>query len=99
MIEYWIVAVGFTLSIQVTVAIALPVLPARSRKVNSKLQFQVNVWLAKFNQVIASLNQVTVAIIFWLVNQVIEYSTVAVGLGLSFHNAKYVKCVVVNVAI
>ena len=53
--------------IQVTVAVADQVLPARSLKVNTNDPFAVKVFDGAFNQVIASLNHVTVAKVFPLV--------------------------------
>jgi len=61
-------AVGAVVSIQSTVAVVDQVLPAKSVKVNSKLQFHVNKYSDAFNHVIASLNHVNVAITLPLVN-------------------------------
>ncbi|HBB04571.1 TPA: hypothetical protein DCZ39_06900 [Patescibacteria group bacterium] len=61
---YMMVPVIGVLSILVTVAITLPVFPARSLKVNVNVPFQVNIFDAAFSHVIVSENPVTVAVTF-----------------------------------
>jgi hypothetical protein len=89
-VEYITVAVGCILSpvtmfpvILATVAVLLPVLPARSLKVNVKLPFPVNVCVYVFTHVIVSLRPVNVAITFPVVVHVVEYTTLAVGAIMS----------------
>ena len=79
---------GAVLSIQETVAVILPVLPARSSNVNVKSLFPVNIFSVAFNPVIGSLNPVTIASIFWLVHPVPAgiYSILAVGFSVSIVN-------------
>jgi hypothetical protein len=56
-------------SIHVTVAIAVPVLPARSRKVNNQVPLPVKVMLAGVCPVIASENPVKVTTTLPVVNE------------------------------
>ena len=67
----------------VTVAVTLPVFPARSLKVNTKLPFPVNKYPVAFCHITVSLNPVTVAYTLPLVNPVVEYAMLAVGAMLS----------------
>jgi hypothetical protein len=69
------------LSIRSTVAIASPVLPARSSKVNVNTQLPVKVYPVALSQVTVSLNHVTIATKSPLVRlpEAGVYSTVAVG--------------------
>jgi len=56
---------GAVLSIQETVAVILPVLPARSSNMNVKFLFPVKRYPVAFNQLIfSSLNPVTIASTF-----------------------------------
>gem|GEM_PF-5517276 len=86
---YSIVAVGFILSIHVTVAIASPVLNPSSLKVKVKVPFPVNVY--QVNQPLlvmvthVSLNHVSIATTFQLVNVDGIYSIVAVGFVTSLN--------------
>ena len=63
-----------------TVAVTLPVFPAKSLKVNVKLPFPVKVRVYAFAPVIVSLRHVNVAITSPFVAHVVEYFTLAVGL-------------------
>jgi len=79
------IAVGFVLSIRLTVAIAVHVFPARSEKVNLKVQLPMKRYQVAFTPVTGSENPVSVAKMFPLVNvhDVGLYITVAVGAVLS----------------
>jgi hypothetical protein len=62
-----------------TVAVTLPVPPAKLLKVKVKLPFHVNVWVNAFTPVNVSFRQVNVATTSPFVAHVVEYLTLAVG--------------------
>jgi len=79
------IAVGFVLSIRLTVAIVVHVFPARSQKVNLNIQLPIKRYQVAFIPVSGSKYPVSIASTFPLVNvpDVGAYITVAVGGVLS----------------
>jgi DNA-directed RNA polymerase subunit L len=86
-----IVALGFVLSIQVTVVIVSQVFPARSSNSKVKDQFQVKVYKLDHQLLVMLthdlLNHVNVTVTSCVVNHVVLYSICAVGIVYkSYHS-------------